>query len=63
MTNTTPSRQSTAVRSLLWIVLTITAVGNATVSAMGLNPVVGVALGVATLASGVGLVVQYRRNR
>jgi hypothetical protein len=63
MTNTTPSRQSTAVQSLLWVVLTLAAIANATASTMGLNPLISVSFGLVTLASGVGLVVHYRRNR
>jgi hypothetical protein len=63
MTNATPTRQSTAVRSLLWVLLTITAVANATTSAMGMNPVISISFGLVTLAAGVGLVANYRRNR
>jgi hypothetical protein len=63
MTNTSPSRQSTAVQSLLWVVLTLAAIANATTSTMGLNPIISVSFGLVTLASGIGLVVHYRRNR
>jgi hypothetical protein len=63
MTNATPTRQSTTVRSLLWVLLTITAVANATTSTMGMNPVISISFGLVTLATGVGLVANYRRNR
>lgn len=63
MTNATTTRQSTAVRSLLWILLTITAVANATTSTMGMNPVISISFGLVTLATGAGLVANYRRNR
>ena len=63
MSDNTGTRQNNAVDVLLWVVLTITAVANATTSAMGLNPAVSVTFGAVTLACGVGLVVRYRRNR
>jgi len=63
MNNATPTRKSTAMQSLLWVVLTITLVCNATTSAMGLNPIISVSFGVVTLACGVALIAQYRRNR
>ena len=62
MTNPT-TRQSTAAQSLLWVLLTLGAIANAASSAMGLNPLISVAFGLVTLASGVGLVVRYRRAR
>lgn len=63
MSNATQTRKSNALTSLLWVVLTITAIANATTSAMGLNPFISVSFGVVTFACGVALVVQYRRNR
>ena len=62
MANTSQTRRNTALSSLLWVVLTITAIGNATTSAMGVNPVISVTFGVVTLACGVALVAQYRRK-
>jgi hypothetical protein len=55
--------QGAGVRSALWIVLVLAAVGNATASMLGLTVFVGIGLGLVALASGVALVVHYRRRR
>ena len=61
--NISAQDKKTTGRSLLWAALVITAVCNATTSAVGMNVLVSIAFGLLTLASGVALVAHYRRRR
>lgn len=61
MTDT--SRGTQNVRSLLWVVLVISTVANGTTSTLGMNVFISIAFGLVTLATGVALVANYRRNR
>lgn len=53
---------ATSTAPALWIVLIVSAIGNATASVLDLNPFVGVALGVLTLICGAALVIRHRRR-
>lgn len=50
-------------RPVLWLVLIVSAAANAVTSASGLNPLVGVAFGVVTIACVAALVVHHYRHR
>jgi hypothetical protein len=64
MTENSENHENTGLRSLLWVVLVLSAAANAVTSSMGLNLFVSAALGVVALASATTLVVQhYRRAR
>ena len=50
-------------RTVLWVVLVLSAAANAVMSSIGANVFVGAAFGVVTLASAAGLVVHHYRHR
>jgi hypothetical protein len=62
-TMTDTSRGTQNVRSLLWVVLVISTAANGTTSTLGMNVFISIAFGLVTLATGVALVANYRRNR
>lgn len=51
------------VRPVLWLLLVISAAGDLVTSNAGVNPVIGVAFGLATLGLAAALVVQHYHNR
>lgn len=53
----------TLLRPLLWVLLIVSAAANAVTSVSGLNPLVGVAFGVVTLACVVALITHHYRHR
>jgi Flp pilus assembly protein TadB len=55
--------QGVGVLAALWILLVLGAVCNAVTSMLGLNVFISIGFGLVTLASGVALVVRYRRGR
>lgn len=61
--NISTQDKKTTGRSLLWAALVITAVCNATTSAVGMNVAISIGFGLLTLAFGVALVTHYRRHR
>ncbi|MTD58626.1 hypothetical protein [Amycolatopsis pithecellobii] len=66
MTNSTQDQttdRGTMTRSLLWVLLVISLVCNATTSAIGLSVFISGAFGLLTLGSGVALVLHHRRQR
>jgi hypothetical protein len=50
-------------RPALWLVLIVSAAGNAAASSAGIAPYVGIALGVVTLACAAALAVHHYRHR
>lgn len=62
MTNEiTKSRRN--VRSVLWLVLAVSLAGNVVTSASSETMLIGIALGVVALASGVWLAMDHYRHR
>lgn len=57
------SRRQGLLRPVLWLVLILSAAANATTSTTDLNPLVGIAFGVVTLACVVTLIVHHYRHR
>ncbi|MFC9254634.1 hypothetical protein [Amycolatopsis thailandensis] len=62
MTNESNTSQSHG-RALLWSILVISAVANATTSALGLSVYISIGFGLLTLISGIALVGHHRRER
>jgi hypothetical protein len=50
-------------RPVLWLLLVISAAGNVTTSNIGLNMMIGIGFGLATLACGAGLIVNHYQHR
>jgi hypothetical protein len=63
MTENSANRNDTGLRSLLWVVLAVSAVANAVTSSVGGPLLVSTALGVVALASATALVVRHYRRR
>lgn len=53
----------TKFRPLLWVLLVVCATTDIVLSTAGVNPLVGSAFGLLTLAFGAALVADHRRNR
>ncbi|UQU61914.1 hypothetical protein COUCH_23035 [Couchioplanes caeruleus] len=64
MTENSENSENTGfLRTLLWVVLVLSAAANAILSSTSTNVFIGAAFGVITLACAAGLVVQHYRHR
>lgn len=58
-----PAASGRGLRVVLWLVLVVSAAANASTSLAGLNPLLSVAFGVATLLCVAALIVHHVRGR
>ena len=63
MTPNSENPQNTGLRSLLWVVLVLSATANAVTSGLGAPLFISISLGVVALAAATSLVVQRYRRR
>jgi hypothetical protein len=62
MTSNSENLQSTGLRSLLWVVLVLSAAANGVTSGLGAPLFISIILGVVALGAATLLVVQHRRR-
>ena len=58
-----PEARSGSLRPILWLLLVICAAVNAVTSTAGINMVISIGFGLATLACATALIVQHYRHR